>query len=51
MEHQKEAGMLATVSTLVDQLTDNPAARITAQEIAQRVQQAQQKGTAATVAA
>jgi hypothetical protein len=46
MEHQKEAGVFTTVSTLVDQLTDNPAARMTAQEIAQRVQQAQQQRTA-----
>jgi hypothetical protein len=43
MEHQKEAGVFATVSTLVDQLSDNPAAKMTAQEIAQRVQQAQQQ--------
>ena len=43
MEHQKEAGVFTTVSALVDQLTDNPAARMTAQEIAQRVQQAQQQ--------
>jgi hypothetical protein len=41
MEHQKEAGVFATVSGLVDQLTDNPAARVVAQEIAQRVQRAQ----------
>jgi hypothetical protein len=40
MEHQKEAGVFSTVTTLVDQLTDNPAAKMTAQEIAQRVQQA-----------
>lgn len=38
MEHQKEAGVFATVSTLVDALTDNPAAKLTAQEIAERVQ-------------
>ena len=43
MDHQKEAGVFATVSGLVDQLTDNPAARLTAQEIAARVQQAQQQ--------
>jgi len=48
MEHQREAGVFNTVSTLVEQLTDNPAARMTAQEIAARVQQAQQpRGTAA----
>ena len=41
MEHQKEAGVFTTVSGLVEQLSDNPAARMTAQEIAQRLQQAQ----------
>ena len=45
MDHQKEAGVFTTVSGLVEQLTDNPAARMTAQEIAQRVQQAQQQRT------
>jgi hypothetical protein len=39
MDHQKEAGVFTTVSGLVEQLTDNPAARITAQEIAERVRQ------------
>jgi hypothetical protein len=43
MAHQKEAGVFATVSDLVDQVSDNPAARMTAQEIAQRAQQAQQQ--------
>jgi hypothetical protein len=42
MDHQKEAGVFASVSTLVDQVVDNAAAKMTAQEIAQRVQQAQQ---------
>jgi hypothetical protein len=37
MDHQKEAGVFATVSELVDQFTDNPAARVTAQEIAERL--------------
>ena len=37
MEHQKEAGVFTTVSGLVDQLSDNPAAKMTAQEIAERV--------------
>jgi hypothetical protein len=37
MEHQREAGVFATVTGLVDQVTDNPAAKMTAQEIAQRV--------------
>jgi len=46
MDHQKEAGVFATVSGLVENLTDNPAAKMTAQEIAQRVQQAQQQRTA-----
>jgi hypothetical protein len=46
MNHQKEAGVFTTVSGLVEELTDNPAAKMTAQEIAQRVQQAQQQRTA-----
>jgi hypothetical protein len=41
MEHQKEAGVFATVSGLVDELSDNPAARLTAQEIAERVERAE----------
>ncbi len=40
MEHQKEAGVFSTVSQLVDQVSDNPAARLTAQEISARVQRA-----------
>jgi hypothetical protein len=40
MEHQKEAGVFATVTGLVDQLTDNPAAKMTAQEIGERLKQA-----------
>jgi hypothetical protein len=43
MEHQREAGVFSTVSDLVEQLSDNPAAQLTAQEIAQRVKQAQQQ--------
>ncbi len=43
MEHQKEAGVFATVSTLVDQLSDNPAAKMTAQAIAERVKSASGK--------
>ncbi len=50
MEHQKEAGVFATVSGLVDQLSDNPAARLTAQEISARVQRATQ-GSASVAAA
>ncbi len=46
MDHQKEAGVFTTVSGLVEQLSDNPAAKMTAQEIAQRVQQAQQQRAA-----
>jgi hypothetical protein len=51
MDHQKEAGVFTTVSGLVEQLSDNPAAKLTAQEIAQRVQQAQQQRTASQAAA
>jgi hypothetical protein len=36
MEHQKEAGVFVIVSELVEELTDNPAARLTAQEIGER---------------
>jgi len=43
MAHQKEAGVFTTVAGLVDNLTDNPAAKLTAQEIAERVKQAQQQ--------
>ena len=50
MDHQKEAGVFTAVSGLVEQLSDNPAAKLTAQEIAQRVQQAQQQRTAGTAA-
>jgi hypothetical protein len=50
MDHQKEAGVFTAVSGLVEQLSDNPAARLTAQEIAQRVQQAQQQRTAGQAA-
>jgi len=41
MAHQKEAGVFTTVAGLVDNLSDNPAAKLTAQEIAERVKQAQ----------
>ena len=50
MDHQKEAGVFTTVSSLVEQLSDNPAAKMTAQEIAQRVQQAQQQRGASQAA-
>ena len=48
MEHQKGAGVFTTVAGLVDQLTDNPAAKMTAQEIAERVRLAQAGGPAAS---
>jgi len=51
MEHQKEAGVFTTVSTLVDSLSDNPAAKMTAQEIFARVQRAQPSRVAAAVPA
>ena len=41
MAYQKEAGVFTTVAGLVDNLSDNPAAKLTAQEIAERVKQAQ----------
>jgi hypothetical protein len=41
MEHQKEAGVFTTVTGLVDALTDNQAAKLTAQEIAERLRKAQ----------
>jgi len=46
MDHQKEAGVFTTVSDLVQQLSDNPAARMTAQEIEERVRRATQQRTA-----
>ena len=42
MEHQGEAGVFTTISGLVAALSDNPAARLTAQEIAEQVQKAQE---------
>ena len=42
MENRKAAGVLATVSTLVDRVVDTPAAKIAAQEIAERVHLAAQ---------
>lgn len=48
MEHQREAGVFATVSDLVEQYSDNPAARLTAQEITERAQR--QAPSAAAVA-
>jgi hypothetical protein len=49
MEHQKEAGVFTTVSMLVDTLSDNPAAKLTAQEIIERVQRSQQPRNAVSV--
>src|SRR5262245_37954240 len=49
MDHQKEAGVFATVSGLVEQLSDNPAARMTAEEISERLQRAQQPRGASQV--
>jgi hypothetical protein len=51
MDHQREAGVLGTVSDLVETVSDNPAARLTAQEIMQRVLAAQQRSAAAAPAA
>jgi hypothetical protein len=42
MGHQKEAGVFATVSGLVDQLCDNPAAKVAPQEIMERLQRAEE---------
>ena len=50
MDHQQEAGVFATVSDLVAELSDNPAAKIAAQEIAERVGRAGPAGGAAKVA-
>ena len=47
MEHQKEAGVFTTVSTLVDTLSDNPAAKLTAHDILERVQRSQQQAALA----
>jgi hypothetical protein len=41
MDHQKEASVFTTMSGLVEQLSDNPAAKMTAAEIADRVRRAQ----------
>jgi hypothetical protein len=41
MENQKAAGVFTVVSDLVDQHSDNPAAKLTAQEILERIQRAQ----------
>jgi hypothetical protein len=46
MGHQREAGVFNAVSSLVEEFSDNPAARMTAQEIAERVRLAQQQQAA-----
>jgi len=51
MDHQREAGVFSTVSNLVESVTDNPAARLTAQEIMQRVLAAQQRNATPTAVA
>jgi hypothetical protein len=51
MDHQKEAGVFAAVSTLVEQVSDNPAAKMTAQEIMERVGKAQGQGVGTAGAA
>jgi hypothetical protein len=43
MEHQKAAGVFTTVAELVDQVSDNPAARMTAAEIRERLARAQRQ--------
>jgi hypothetical protein len=42
MEHQRESDVFTTVSTLVDILSDSPAAKLTAQQILERIQRSQQ---------
>jgi hypothetical protein len=47
MEHQREAGVFTTVSELVEQLSDNPAAKMAAQEMSERLKQAKPQAQAA----
>jgi len=51
MTHQKGAGVFTTVSTLVDKLSDNPAAKMTALEILERVRRAEQGSYSAAATA
>jgi hypothetical protein len=51
MAHHKEAGVFSVVSELVDRVSDNPAAKMTAEEIAERAQQAQREAASAMAAA
>lgn len=41
MAHQKEAGVFVAVTDLVDAVADNPAAKLAAQQIADRVVRSQ----------
>ena len=41
MQNQKEARVFTTVTALVDKLSDNPAARLSAQEILARLRLAE----------
>jgi hypothetical protein len=50
MQNQKEAGVFTTVASLVEQLSDNPAAKLTAQEILDRLRLAEQGRAAQPVA-
>jgi hypothetical protein len=50
-DHQKQAGVFSTISGLVEDFSDNPAARMTAQEIFQRVLASQQRGAGQTAMA
>ena len=45
-DNQKASGVFETVSTLVQSLVDNPAAKLMAQEIIDRVQRAQKDNSA-----
>ena len=47
MDHQKEAGVFTVVSELVHKFSDNPAAKLTAQEMMERLQRAQPQAKAA----
>jgi len=47
MDHQKGAGVFAAVSGLVGEFSDNPAAKMTAQEILERVKSASTRAVSA----
>jgi hypothetical protein len=42
MQNQKEVGVFTTITSLLEQLGDNPAAKLTAEEILERLQRAEQ---------